>query len=298
MILVTGGTGFVGRHLIRALVESGKQVRVLLKPSKVSPNFPKGLSVDVAVSSLTDEKNLRAALKDVDGIFHLAGVERSGHKGDLNQVDVEGTRTLIHAAGSMNVSRIIYVSHLGADRGSAYPVLKAKGIAEHEIKQSGIPYTILRSGPLFGEGDQFTIPLAKLIKISPGFLLLPARGENLLQPLWIGDFVSCLQLTLDDPKKVNRLISLGGIESFSYREIAEILMKFLDKKRIMINVTPQFLRTITLLMDMVYPRFPISIFWLDQIAENRITALDTVPREFGIMPVRLKNTLEYLKSKK
>ncbi len=298
MILVTGGTGFIGRNLIRGLVDSGKQVRVLLKPSRITPNFPKGISVDVAVSSLTDEKNLRAALKEVDVIFHLAGVERSGHKGDLNQVDIEGTRTLLRSARSSKISRIIYVSHLGADRNSAYPVYKAKGIAEQEIINSGIPYTILRTSALFGEGDQFTVPLAKLIRISPGFLLLPAGGENLLQPLWVNDFVTCLQLSLDDPKKINRSLSLGGIETFTYQDIAQLLMQTMGIKRALIKVSPQFLRTTTLLLDLVYPRFPLSIFWLDQMAENRITALDTIPREFGVLPARMKNQLEYLKRKK
>jgi uncharacterized protein YbjT (DUF2867 family) len=298
MILVTGGTGFIGNNLIRALVESGKKVRVLLKPSRISPNFPKGIPVDVAVSSLTDEKNLRAALKDVDVIFHLAGVERSGHKGDLNLVDVQGTRSLVSAARAMNINRIIYVSHLGADRNSAYPVLKAKGIGEQEIISSGINYTILRTGALFGEGDQFTVPLAKLIRISPGFLLLPVGGVNLLQPLWINDFVTVLQLTLDDPKKVNRLLNLGGIETFSYQEIVLLLMQTMGIKRALVKVSPQFLRTSTLLLDMVYPRFPLSIFWLDQMAENRITALDTIPREYGVLPARMKNQLEYLIRKK
>jgi NADH dehydrogenase len=295
MILVTGGTGFIGKQLIQTLVDSGRQVRVLLKPSKISPNFPKGISVEVAVSSLTDEKNLRAALKGVEQIYHLAGVERYGQKGNLNQVEVEGTRTLLRAAKNMPVSRLIYVSHLGADRGSAYPVFKAKGIAENEIINSGIPYTILRVSALFGEGDQFTLPLKKLLRISPGFFLLPAGGENLLQPLWIKDFVTCLQLTLDDVTKINRVISLGGIETFTYREIVQILMSYSGIKRFLIKVSPQFLRTLTLLIDGIYPRFPVSIFWLDQIAENRITALDTVPREFGLMPSRFKNQLEYLK---
>lgn len=298
MILVTGGTGFIGKNLIRGLVESGKRVRVLLKPSRVSPNFPKGVPVDVAVSSLTDEKNLRAAMKDVEVIYHLAGIERSGHKGDLNLVDIEGTRTLLRAAGSMNVGRLIYVSHLGADRNSAYPVFKAKGIAEQEIIASGIAYTILRTSALFGAGDQFTVPLSKLIRISPGFLLLPAGGENLIQPLWVNDFVTCLQLTLDDPKKINRIIDLGGIETFTYQEIVQLLMQTMGKKRALVKVSPQFLRTTTLLLDMVYPQFPLSIFWLDQMAENRITAIDTVPREYGVLPARMKNQLEYLNHRK
>ena len=113
MIFVTGGTGFIGEALVRQLVAAGKPVRVLLKPSPQSPKIPKGVSLDVAVSSLLDERSLRSAMKGVDVIFHLAGSERQGIRGDLSQVDVEATRILSQVAVEAGVSRIFYLSHLG-----------------------------------------------------------------------------------------------------------------------------------------------------------------------------------------
>lgn len=294
MILVTGGTGFIGRNLIRSLVESGRQVRVLLRPSKNSPRVPKGIAVEVAVSSISDQRSLKAALRDVDTIFHLAGAEREGLKGSLNQTDIEGTSMLIKASKESAVERIFYISHIGADRGSAYPVLKAKGIAENWIIDSGIPYTIIRTGAVYGPGDQFTIPIYKLLKISPGLVLLPGGGINLLQPLWINDLITCLILALDDPKLAGRILTLGGIETLSYAEIIHIIMQKTGIKRYPITVTPQFLRTLTLWIDQIYPKFPVSIFWLDQLAEDRITSLDTIPREFSLMPARFKNQIDYL----
>jgi dihydroflavonol-4-reductase len=108
MILVTGGTGFIGRALIKSLAESGQQVRILLKPSPVSPSFPKGIPIEVAVSSINDQRSVRAALKGVTEIFHLAGAERKGSKGDLNAVDVEGTTTLVRAAQETKIDRIYF----------------------------------------------------------------------------------------------------------------------------------------------------------------------------------------------
>ncbi len=108
MILVTGGTGFLGRTLIRSLIASGEQVRVLLRPSKYSPKFPKGISVEVAVSNFSDQRSLRAAIKDVDQIYHLAGAERQGLQGNLNQVDVEGTATLTAACKDSGVNHILF----------------------------------------------------------------------------------------------------------------------------------------------------------------------------------------------
>lgn len=294
MILITGGTGFIGRNLIRALVDRGERVRVLLRPSKTSPNFPKGIAIEAAVSSFSDQRSLRAALKDVDVVFHLAGAERYGVKGNLNQIDVEGTSNLLMAARDSKVSRIFYVSHLGADRGSAYPVLKAKGIAEQWIINSGIPYTIFRAGVVFGDGDQFTIPFARLLKRSPGFIFIPGDGSTLLQPLWIDDLVMCMQLALDDAKMANRLLSIGGIETISYREILNLIMQTMGIKRFLVPVTPQLLRLMTMWIDQLFPKFPVSILWLDQLASDRITNLDTIPKEFNLMPSRFKNQIEYL----
>ncbi len=294
MILVIGGTGFIGRNLIKALVDSGKHVRILLKPSANSPSFPIGIPVEVAVSSLTDQRGVRAALKDVTEIFHLAGAERKGGHGDLNQVDVEGTSTLIQAVTASRVKRIYFLSHHGAARASAYPVLKAKAIAEQWIINSGVPYTIIRTGSVFGPGDQFTVPLAKLIKLFPFLFLMPGKGHVLLQPLWIDDLINVLLLMMEDPKAINRIYSIGGMEPLPYRQIVRLVMKAIDVKRLILHTTPATLRTLTMWIDQVYPKFPVSIFWLDHLAEDRTANLDSLPREFGIMPARFHQHLDYL----
>ena len=294
MILVTGGTGFIGTHLIKALVEGGHKVRILLKPSAISPNFPRGIPVEVAVSSLTDQRGVRAALKDVNQVFHLAGAERKGSKGDLNQVDVEGTSTLLRAAKDTNIDRIYFLSHHGAARASAYPVLKAKAIAENWIINSGIPYTILRTGSVFGPGDQFSVPLAKLIKMVPFFFFMPSKGHVLLQPIWIDDLINVMLLTMEDDKAVNRIYSIGGMEALPYREIVKIVMQKTGNKRYVIPTSPATLRTLTLWIEQIYPNFPISIYWLDHLAEDRTANLDSLPREFGIIPARFHQHLDYL----
>lgn len=294
MILITGGTGFIGRSLIQALIQAGEEVRLLLRPSKTYNNFPKRIPVEVAVSSFSDERSLKAATKGVDTIYHLAGAEHQGLKANLNQIDVEGTATLIRACQDSNIQRFFYLSHHGADRGSAYPVKKAKGIAENWIINSGIPYTIFRIGAVFGPGDHFTIPIAKLLKILPGFFLLPGDGTTLLQPLWVQDLVTCILLASTDEKMANRVISIGGIEAIQYGDIVKTVMEKTGIKRRVVSVTPDFLRRLTLWVDQVYPKFPISIFWLDELAVDRITSLDSIPREFGLIPSRFKNQLDYL----
>src|SRR5512135_3929048 len=111
MILVTGATGFIGRSLIRHLFETGRDVRVLIRPSRRSPRLPKSLPVEAAVVSLTDDRAIRAALKGVDVIIHLAGAESQGRNANLLGVDMQGTENLARVAAESGIKRFITVSH-------------------------------------------------------------------------------------------------------------------------------------------------------------------------------------------
>jgi nucleoside-diphosphate-sugar epimerase len=296
MILVTGGTGFIGQAVVQRLVAAGKPVRLLLRPSQTSPNLPKGIPVEAAVSSLNDERGLRSALVGVDTIFHLAGGERKGSRSDLEGVDVEGSRVLAFVARQAGVERIIYPSHLGADRSSAYPVLKAKAIAEHFFKENGMGYTIFRCGPVIGPGDQFSTGLANLLKLAPGFFLIPGDGHSLVQPIWIGDLVECMMVALEDPATINQTYGVGGGEYLTFREVLEMVMQVTGFRRVLLQLQPVYIRLFSLWLEQTFPRFPISIFWLDYIAADRTCPLDTLPRQFGVIPARFVQNLGHLRS--
>jgi uncharacterized protein YbjT (DUF2867 family) len=294
MILLTGGTGFIGRVITRHLVEAGYQVRILLRPSPKTPRLPTGVPVEVSVASLADVRGLRAALRGIDAIYHLAGGEGEGGRANLQTVDIEGTRNLCEAAADARVERFFYLSHLGADRAAGFPVLKAKGIAEEYIRKSGVPYTILRGSILFGPGDEFTSGLAMLLAAAPGFLPLPSNGVTLVQPLWVEDLVTCLIWALENPATVNQTYELGGSEYISLRQITEAIMEVTHQRRVLVNWPMQSMRALTILMESFFPRFPASIFWLDYLAVSRTCGLDSVPRLFGLRPARFASRLDYL----
>jgi NADH dehydrogenase len=298
MIMITGGTGFIGNVLIRHLSDLGYPIKLLLRPAQESPKLPKGLPMEVAVASLNDQKSLRAVMKDVDVIYHLVSAESFGREAQLSEVDIKGTQALVAAASQANISRIFYLSHLGADRASAYPLLKAKAIAENEIKSSGIPYTIIRSGIVFGEQDHFTNGLAFLLKISPYFVMLPDNGSALLQPIWVEDLARVLTWSLDMAQTINETIEVGGPEYLTFKDVCQTILDQLGIKRQFINVKPVILSRFTETLEILFPSFPASVFWLDYLSTNRTANLDTLPSRFDLLPARLSHRLGYLKNKK
>ncbi len=295
MILVTGGTGFIGRELVRQLVSMGKPVRTLLRPSTKSPALPKGVPVEVAVCSLLDERGLRAAMKGVDTVFHLASAEHQSTGADLTQVDVDGTRQVAQAAAQAGIEHFFFLSHLGADRASAYPVFRAKALAESAIIHSGAPYTIFRSGAVFGPGDYLFSGLVRLMRMLPVAFFMPGEGNHLVQPIGIEDLVTCMLMALESGAFENQVFSIGGAEYLSLREILKIIQNVTGMRRIPVEVYPATVRVFALWYEQTFHHFPLSMFWLDYLAADRTCPVDTIPRTFGLMPARLNQQSEYLK---
>lgn len=294
MILVIGGTGFIGRALVRHLVENGYPVRLLIHPSPQSPNLPTGIPVEVAVSSLSDERGLRSAMVDVTTVYHLATAEWQGVRASLLENDIQGTQFIAQAAANSNVKQLFYLSHLGADRASAYPIFKAKAIAEEAIRRSGVNYTIIRSGIVFGPEDHFTTGLARMLSFAPFFFLVPGDGHTLLQPLWVEDLATALTWALEDPNLGDQTISIGGPEFLSFNEIVTTIMEAIGKRRQLLYLHPPYLRALTVFLEHIFPGLPATVYWLDYLAANRTCSLDTIPRTFNLMPSRFSHRLDYL----
>ena len=299
MLLVTGATGFVGRALLPRLAEAGHEVRVLLRPSPRTPRLPKGIPVQVSIAALEDDRAVRAALSGVDTVIHLAGAEWRGMVGDVMAVDVAGTRSLVQTARLAGVERFVFLSHLGADRASAYPVLKAKGIAEEFIRQSGMRYITIRSAMLFGPEDIFVNVLAGMLKLAPGLFLMPGDGRAAVQPLSVDDLATCVEWSLADDSYLNQTISIGGPEFVTLRAMIDILTEALRIRRLVMPVRPVYLRAAAWFMEQLLPRSPLSTRWLDYLAISRTCELTSVTRLFGLKPRRfVPSTLAYLRQKR
>ncbi len=293
-ILITGATGFIGKALTRHLSETEYQVRVLIHPSRKSPDLPKGIPVEAAVSGLNDLRGLRAAMVDVDIVYHLASQEALGARGNLLETDIQGTKNLVAAAQDADVDRFFFISHLGADRASAYPTMTAKAIAEDHIQKSSLDYTILRSGIVYGANDRFTTNLARLIRSIPLVFPLPGQGDTLLQPLWIEDLANILLWSLDNDDNRRKTYKIGGPEQLSFRDIVISILDVMGINRRLVPVSIPLIRGGTVFADYLSLNIPTNIFWLDYLATNRTCSLNTLPHVFNLLPSHFSKRLEYL----
>lgn len=294
MILVTGATGFIGRAIVRQLTSIGYPVRTLIRPSSRTPRLPKGVPVEVAVVSLADTRGLRAAMRDVETVIHLASAENQGSRGNLLTTDIQGTQNLVDAAADAGVDRILYLSHLGAARSSGYPAFKAKGIAEESIRAGKTPYTIIRTSVVYGPEDRFTNNLERLLRSAPGAFPVPNGGRVVVQPVWVEDLITCMIWSLQNEGTINQVYEVGGNEFFTLQQILEIIMDVTKRRRYLVPLSPITLRALTVFLEGVLPGFPISSLFLDYFAVNRTTSVDSMPRYFGLMPARFSYRLDYL----
>jgi NADH dehydrogenase len=291
MILITGGTGFIGSRIIMRLVQANMPFKVLLRPKKEMAKLPLDLPMDVVVSSLTDRRSLRSVLSGVSTILHFASAENGKPVPDFEAVEVDGTDILMKAAKDAGVQRVLFLSRIGADVNSVYPIFRAKALAEKTIQTSGLDYQILRLSDVFGEGDHFIHELGRFVKAAPGIIPIPEKGDAILQPLWVEDLISSIFILIQKDIFQDKIIPLGGGEFFDFSAIVRMVMRSSGKRRVIVPVAPAYLRLFNLWFQQSKKGFPLSNKWLDLLAINRTCALDSLPRAFDLLPGRLQTYL-------
>ena len=292
MILVTGASGFIGRALVERLVKDGYPVRVLLPTRSRRGHVPAWADkVTVLRGSINDVEILHQAMLGAHTVFHMASAQWWGRRRDLERIDLEGTRTVITAARSVRIGRLVMVSHLGAAPSSAYTLMRSKGQVEDLVRSSGLAYTIFRSGIVFGRDDSFVNGIAMLLRANPLMFLMPGEGDSLIHPLYISDLIEALIRSMENLNSVDQTLEIGGPEYVTFNEMVRTVMRVTQAYRVLVAVPPYFLRSLINLTNRAVPRWPMTPQWLDILASNRTAPLGNLPDTLGVRPVRFEDTI-------
>jgi uncharacterized protein YbjT (DUF2867 family) len=290
MILVVGGTGFVGSHLIQRLRKNGVPVRAVVRSPRKAQAL-KDLGVEVVAGDIADKASLEAAAAGVARIIHLVGIIQEAPGVTFRGVHVEGTRNLIEAAKKAGVRHFFYQSALGTRPGAKSEYHKTKWEAEELVRASGIPFTILRPSLIFGPGDQFTLRLSEMLKISPVMPVI-GPGRSKIQPIYIDDVVTCIAKAVASDAFLNEIYEIGGPEQLTYEEVTATIAGAMGIKRPVVHVPLLFMKPMARLLETVLPKPPVTTDQLIMLQEDNVCGMQDVREAFGVEPAPFREGLK------
>jgi uncharacterized protein YbjT (DUF2867 family) len=234
-VLVTGGTGFVGPHVVHALRAQDTPVRALVRdPGRATRLAAWG--VELAVGNVANPASLRAACEGVDTVVHLVAIIR-GRPADFERVMAVGTRNVVAAAQEAGARRFVLASALGLDERTkdAVPYFAAKWEMERAVRESGLEHVVFRPSFVFGRDGGVLPTFIRLARYSPVTPII-GSGRQRLQPIWIEDLAQYYLRAVTEQAATNRTFELGGPDAVSWNEFWERLKRVLGVRRPSVHV--------------------------------------------------------------
>jgi NADH dehydrogenase len=283
-VVVTGAAGFVGSHACRALAADGWRVLALVRNAAKAAERLAHLRVDIRVGDLLDAAYLRSSMDGASAVVHLAAVaiERDGDS--YESANVSATRGVLDAAIAASVERFVYMSQNGADSNSTHRFLRSKGAAQDLITTSGLDWTVLRPSVIFGPEDEFVNVLARLVRLTPLILPLPARGVARFQPVAVDDVAAVIVRALADDTTGQHIYPLGGSAELTLRQIAERILIAMNTHRMIIGVPTAAVRPFVAALWHLVSRPPVTTELLDTLALDNTVPMNMLTSVFDITP--------------
>jgi uncharacterized protein YbjT (DUF2867 family) len=291
MILVTGATGYIGRHLEARLAQIGERPRCLVRNVRRAEKILPAGKVELAQGDTTLAAMLAAALQGVDTVIHAAFLTADRKQSAGNRyydTNVRGTANLITAAQAAGVTRIIEMSGLGTQPDKPGSYMQGRYEAERMLKESGLNWTIIQPSVLFGKDAPFIKGLTDLIRTSPVVPLI-GGGKIQFQPIYVEDVVSVVLKVLHDPERTNhRTYTIGGPEYYTFTQIINMLLGAMHKSRIEVPAPTPLVAIGAAAMEAVLPRPPLTRAAMTLFTFDNITDINSVERDFGFTPMSFR----------
>jgi uncharacterized protein YbjT (DUF2867 family) len=291
MILLTGGTGFVGGHVARALREGDRPVRCLVRdPSRAAAL--RGWGCELVEGDLTDAASLEAAVEGVESIVHLVAI-RQGKPEQFERIMSRGTRDLLAAAQAADVQRFVHMSALGVSEETKdlVPYYRAKWEMEQAVAGSSLPSVIFRPSFVFARDGGILPTFRKLARLMP-LTPIAGSGAQRLQPIWADDVAAYFVRALDDDAATNRTFELGGPDVVTWNELWARLKQALGVRRPSVHVPMGVMRANALVTERLPGNIPLTPDLLKMMdAGDNVVTDDSAVETFGLPLVALDEQL-------
>jgi uncharacterized protein YbjT (DUF2867 family) len=236
LVTVFGGSGFLGRHVVRALAKREYRIRVGVRRPELAGHLqPLGKvgQIHAVQANLRYPASVEAAMRDSHVAINLVGILAEGGAQRFDAVQAQGAGAVARAASAIG-ARMVHISAIGADENSPSRYARSKAAGEKAVLSTIPSATIFRPSLVFGPEDQFTNRFAALARMSPGVPLI--GGDTRMQPVYVGDVATAIADAVDGKTNAGSVYELGGPEVLTMREIIEIILETIERKRMLLPV--------------------------------------------------------------
>ena len=237
LVTVFGGSGFLGRSVVRALAKRDYRIRVAVRRPELAFHLqPLGRvgQIHAVQANLRYPASVEAAMRGSHAAINLVGILAESGAQTFDAVQGKGAGAVAQAAAAVGAA-MVHVSAIGADENAPSRYARAKAAGEKAVLSAVASATILRPSVLFGPEDQFTNRFATLARISP-MLPLIGGGATKLQPVYVGDVATAVADAVDGKTKAGAVYEIGGPEVLTMREIMEIILATIERQRMLVSL--------------------------------------------------------------
>jgi uncharacterized protein YbjT (DUF2867 family) len=237
LVTVFGGSGFLGRHVVRALAKRDYRIRVAVRRPELAGHLqPLGRvgQIHAVQANLRYPASVEAAMRDSHAAINLVGILTEGGAQRFEAVHGAGPGAVAKAAAAAG-ARMVHVSAIGADENSPAHYARTKALGEQAVLSALPAATILRPSVVFGPEDDFTNRFAALARIAPALPLI-GGGLTRMQPVYVGDVATAVADAVDGKTRPGATYELGGPEVLTMREIMEIILRVIERRRMLLSL--------------------------------------------------------------